>query len=135
MSAATWAEFVWPDWVPQDVRAQVESFWGPPGHRVEDWEKSAKAPYNDGAELGTRGGFWSVGHRRIVIGRYVHAWNNMGRVVLDDGRVEVVSGGVATAESIRKQIALLQNSIDAARAKVDDLENQRAELLAFEASR
>lgn len=96
---ASWAEVAWPDWVPMEVRAQIESFWAASYHRwPSDYEKSACGPYNGGGgrsenmpmfgELVTLPG-WRPGE--VVTGRWVHAWNNIGRVIDADGTVHCLS--------------------------------------------
>lgn len=81
----TWAEWTWPDWVPQTVREHVEDFWGvDQGHSPADWihnmhEQGAPA---FGATLAMDDGFGR--DPRQIVGRYVHAWNNIGRLVLDN---------------------------------------------------
>ena len=88
-TAATWAEYDWADWVPQKVRDGIERFWGADQRRSpKDWEASRQQ--NDAPELGR-----AISCRDLrnnwVEGRYVHAWNNMGRVITADGTVHVVS--------------------------------------------
>lgn len=92
----TWAEVVWPEWVPAEVREQIASFWAEssgrsPGH----YQASIRGNcYDDIPNFGTRGRFHRVCTRdQWVEGRYIHAWNNIGRVVLDDGTYECVSIG------------------------------------------
>jgi hypothetical protein len=96
---ASWSEVVWPDWVPLNVREQIESFWSASYNRCPaDYEKSASSSYNGGlgraenipffGDLVTLPG-WSPGE--VVTGRWVHAWNNIGRLVTADGTVRCVS--------------------------------------------
>lgn len=131
MSALTWDEFAWPDWVPAEVRNQIEQFWGASsGRSPAEWEENARSPYNNAVPLGTRGAFWVMGGSGIVLGRYVHAWNNVGRVVLDDGTFEYVSG-VATVDRARERAAHIQKEIDAALKRVEHLAHEQRNLLAF----
>jgi protein gp37 len=92
---ATWDEFTWPEWVPERVREQIVSFWGPASHRrpaeyladvlCEKFNTFQRPPaFGERVTLRVREG-------EYVTGRYVHAWNNIGRVVRDDGSYEVVS--------------------------------------------
>lgn len=79
----------WPDWVPDDVRKQIENVWS--GRRtVDDWKRNAEL--NAMPEFGQRVRMLSVGEhgKRVVEGRFVHAWNNIGRVIADDGTIEYV---------------------------------------------
>lgn len=86
---AMWVEVQWPDWVPADVREQIEKFWnhhgGPRGY-----EAGMATNYADNPPFGHEGWFRSAGGDDLVHGRYVHAWNNIGRVVTDDGTVRCV---------------------------------------------
>ncbi|MDQ0842458.1 DUF5131 family protein [Streptomyces sp. V1I6] len=80
----TWAEWTWPDWVPQIVREHVEDFWGAdqgrsPAHWIRDMHQQGAPAF--GATLAMDDGFGR--HPRQIVGRYVHAWNNIGRLVLD----------------------------------------------------
>lgn len=83
------ASFIaWPDWVPGDVRKQVHDFWSCFGRTPRDYFQNYEQ--NLAPDFGVEGRFrGSVGE--WVEGRYVHAWNNMGRVILPDGSVRVVS--------------------------------------------
>lgn len=85
----TWADFEWPDWIPVEVRKQIEQFWSDDfGRGPDEWLRDMvvqKAP-----KLGLRcrlpkaiGDVW-------VEGRFVHAWNNIGRMIHDDGTYSVV---------------------------------------------
>jgi hypothetical protein len=90
-----WSEFTWPDWVPVKVQGEVESFWDDRiGRGPDQWEANARDVYNHAPPFGEL-----VRMRRMlgrpsegfVVGRYVHAWNNIGRLVLEDGTVAHVS--------------------------------------------
>lgn len=96
---ATWSEVCWPKWVPPAVCEQIESFWSASYNRCPaDWEKSASSAYNGGlgrlenipyfGEHVTLPG-WSPGE--MVTGRWVHAWNNIGRVITADGAYHCLS--------------------------------------------
>lgn len=91
---ATWAEFEWPHWVPQAVRDQVESFWGDDNRRrPRQWAEAARGPYNHAPCLiGCRVALADLSSdMKAVNGRYVYAWNNIGRVIRDDGSYKCVS--------------------------------------------
>jgi hypothetical protein len=102
----TWSEYRWPDWVPIEVRQQIERFWSDKnGRGPGDWEKNATDPYNGGAPLGTQVHRLALGGKRIVVsGRYVHRWNNIGCVVLPDGKHQIVSGTPTPAEIERAEL-------------------------------
>lgn len=88
---ATWDAVTWPRWVPEDVREQVVGFWGPKCHRrPADYEGNGLDRYNLAPAFGQRVTMPKT-QDESATGRYVHAWNNMGRVVDDEGKVHVVS--------------------------------------------
>jgi protein gp37 len=97
----TWADFAWPDWVPKEQRKLIEDFWsasysrGPRewlrdhilqhvpatgAHRVWAIDEHGWATVDKTATNG-------------VIGRYLHLWNNIGRIVTDNGETIGASGG------------------------------------------
>lgn len=82
----TWAEWTWPEWVPAEVRAQIQGFWS------EDWGRGPQAWIRSMHEQGAPAfgstatlpdGFATNAPR--TTGRFVFAWNNIGRLVRDDG--------------------------------------------------
>jgi len=83
---ASWADWTWPDWVPEKIRAEVERFWSEKyGRSPRDWVRDTHqqgAPAY-GSTVTLADGFGP--DAPPVTGRYVHAWNNIGRVVRDDG--------------------------------------------------
>ena len=83
---STWSEVEWPEWVPEGVRDQIIQFWSEFGRGPRQWAENAAEPHTHpfGATLRTiktQGGYPAPG----LVGRWVHAWNNMGRLVLPDG--------------------------------------------------
>lgn len=88
---ASWDLVQWPTWVPPEVRHQVADFWGPKcGRKPKDYAESILRYPDEIPAFGERVRL-RVSGSRWVEGRYVHAWNNIGRVVRDDGSVGVVS--------------------------------------------
>jgi hypothetical protein len=84
------------------VREEVQEFWSDDigGRGPDGWEANARDPYNHAPELGARVEARGFGAGQAwVSGRYVHAWNNIGRIVLDDGSVAVVSGCMSPQEA------------------------------------
>lgn len=90
--AKSWDGFPWPDWVPPEVRKEIERFWSPAQKRTPgEWLKSAESPYSYSppfGELTTLPG----DRGRPVTGRWIHCWNSMGRLVHEDGSYTVASG-------------------------------------------
>lgn len=88
-----WDDFAWPAWVPQKVRGEIESFWRAEyGRGPDSWMAGAIA--NGQPPMGSQGSFRTIrSGEPTVEGRFVPAWNNIGRVVGDDGQTHVVSAG------------------------------------------
>ncbi|WP_190824741.1 DUF5131 family protein [Saccharopolyspora pogona] len=88
----SWSDWTWPDWVPQTVRDQIESFWGPKSARTpQQWMRDmhVQGSHPFGTTVTSGDGF---GHNPPqVTGRWVHAWNNVGRLVHDDGSFSYTS--------------------------------------------
>lgn len=85
-----WDTFAWPDWVPARVRREVEGFWSEEqGRGPGAWSRDAseRRSYPFGATVDARAGFGDHDGDRRATGRWVHAWNNIGRLVLEDGTV------------------------------------------------
>lgn len=93
----TWDEFEWPDWVPQIVIKEIEGFWSHEcGRGPEQWVKDAEYAMQHyyAPPFGARGVYCRTLPSSLpVYGRYIHAWNNIGRVVDNDGNVYLVSSG------------------------------------------
>ncbi|NUP13824.1 MAG: DUF5131 family protein [Polyangiaceae bacterium] len=100
----SWKDYVWPEWVPAEQRKQIEEFWS------ESWGRGPRSWLRDhiaqdvpatGAritcavdKLG-----WATVNKTAhsgVTGRYLHSWNNIGRIVKDDGTVIPASGGIGS---------------------------------------
>jgi hypothetical protein len=84
----TW---VWPEWVPEELCKSIENFWCHAlGRGPAQWRESARQ--SGAPELGEIATLrtlrsWST----FATGKYVHAWNNIGRIVHDDGSFSYVS--------------------------------------------
>lgn len=129
-----WADFAWPAWIPKTERCLIEEFWSEKwGRGPRAWAKSEADPYNGGVRTGERARMWSLGARVVVIGRFVHRWNNIGAIVRDDGTSEAVAGR-ASDESIERHTERLaakmaehERAIERLRAEADALrESARA---------
>lgn len=98
----TWADWAWPSWVPAKVRESVEGFWGADqGRSPRDWmrdmhEQGAPA---FGSVVTLANGFGE--NAPTATGRFVHAWNNIARLVLDDGSFAYTSFGWREREKQR----------------------------------
>lgn len=89
---ATWAEWnaagLWPNWVPEEWRKHIESFWS------EQYRRGPRAWLRDAA------GQDAYPHGRLLCatkgqgfiqGRYLHTWNNMCVLIDKDGSARVTS--------------------------------------------
>lgn len=78
-----WGDFPWPDFVPERVRSQVAEFWSEfgrvPANYARDCHEQNSPPIGANLKQGDKAGRW------------VHCWNNMGRLVDDDGVDRVAS--------------------------------------------
>lgn len=83
-------EKVWPDWVPAEIRTSVERFYGGRGDGPRQWSRYAREnsapPFGAEVELPRL-----TGGGERASGRFVFAWNNVGRLVTPDGKVAYVS--------------------------------------------
>ena len=76
-------------WVPEKVREQIVGFWSCcTGRSPRTWLENARE--NRSPAMGDVVTL-SAGGKTTATGRFVHCWNNMGRVVTSDGEYEVVS--------------------------------------------
>lgn len=87
----SWADWEWDDWVPEEIRSHIESFWGEfsgrqPKNWLTDMLRQGSPPY--GAVVACNTVF---NDDRTYTGRWVHAWGNIGRIILDDGSVKCAS--------------------------------------------
>ncbi len=117
----TWGNFVWPAWVPLDVREQIEDFWSPRfGRGPDDWLRGA---LNNGQPpLGSQGDFKLCRQGEpLVAGRFIPAWNNIGRVVSSDGQTHVVSAGAYKQAPFLDWVITGYESGPQARARHPDL--------------
>ena len=105
-----WADYPWPAWVPEGLKRELVSFWGPAnGRGVRDYKDamaSENGPVNGAViDMAKRDGdrwahgeairpngepVYLLGHE-TGCGRFVYAWGNMGRLVMSP----LVPGAVA----------------------------------------
>ena len=92
-----WADYQWPDWVPQRNRELIAKFWGAHnGRKPSDYDKSWMFGSDNHPPMGSIVRCKSDAHyyrdfdasREPIEGRWVPTWNNMCVVVLPDGEVK-----------------------------------------------
>jgi len=101
MKANTFGDYEFPEWVNDDVKKSITDFWGCFGRTYKDWLESFKFDERENCYHKKYSGF---GHPKmgelvayrfrngdIVIGRYIHAWNNIGRLIDSDGKTHYPS--------------------------------------------
>jgi len=84
----TWNNFHWPEWVPEKIKKEIEEFhsdaWGRgPASWMEGAERNKSPLLGDRVRVHDFQG-------NLVIGRFIYAWNNVGRLLSDDGQIECV---------------------------------------------
>lgn len=101
---STWEGFPWPEWIPADQREQIEKFWSTTyGRGPQSWfrDHEVQGMPHTGEMITTEDIFSKArdeeGRRPMRTGRYIHSWNNMGRLVLDDGQCICVSAHYKSA--------------------------------------
>ena len=78
-----------PDWIPESVQKSLLGFWSCPGRSLESWERYVEESVPGGmAAVGRTRTISGLYSRGPVTGRFVPMWNNIARVVLDDGTDE-----------------------------------------------
>lgn len=86
----TWKAYQWESWIPVEVRKQIEDFWSPDVHRgPREWKQSEIE--QEAPKTGDIVTLKKLTSNEYVTGRYVHAWNNIGRIVHEDGTFDYVS--------------------------------------------
>lgn len=90
-----------PDWVPIDTRNSIAAFWEYSSRTENDYIAASEEEASSFSFHVNGSGFRHPKNGQRVIyltedkefnrGRYIHAWNNMGRLIQDNGRVIVVS--------------------------------------------
>jgi len=87
-AAPDWASYDWPSWIPPDLRESIQKFWSMDwGRGPFEWEEDWRS---DTPPLGTQVSM-GLGSCHEAHGRYVHAWNNMGRVIDANGYIHYCS--------------------------------------------
>lgn len=86
--AISWADYEFPEWVPDAVRDEIRRFWSEKwGRSPRSWHESARGEYNHQPPIGSVVEAQSLTQSGLpfLVGRWVPTWNNIGRVVMDDG--------------------------------------------------
>ncbi len=109
----TFGDYKFDDWVPVQVQESITKFWGCFGRNYKDWLESSKGYVNEtcvhgpgpnGFKLPPYGATVEYIFRdyklskekgyevfKIVRGRFIHAWNNMGRLIDEYGETHYPS--------------------------------------------
>lgn len=95
----SWNDWTWGEWVPQPVRNAIEESYG----NGDGWMRGPQGWLRNMIETGAPA-FGSVvtmdngfgNNPPQVTGRYVHGWNNIGRLALPDGSFAYTSFGPRT---------------------------------------
>ena len=94
----TFGNYKFESWVPVKVAQQIMEFWGCFDRNYKEWLENPKI-YIDEMRL-PRNGQKVVFYVKTYLkedsyfkyeGRYIHAWNNMGRIVFEDMTYKCVS--------------------------------------------
>lgn len=102
-TAETWADFVWPEWVPLEQRRRIESFWSEAnGRGHQEWIRQhviqRVPPSGTVLRLQLDKYGWANLYFEVaqggVVGRYLHCWNNIGRIITEKGEVIYASGSL-----------------------------------------
>ncbi len=93
----TFGNYKFDEWVCEDVRKQIRNFWGCFGRNYKDWLKNFE---NEKKEFPKYGENVTVLKRKEVLGhtlyekyegRFIFAWNNIGRIIDKNGKIGYVS--------------------------------------------
>lgn len=103
----TFGDYQFESWVPEHTRDIIRSFWGQFGRSYRGWLENAESysrklchhgpnPNGFGNPPNGATAFYFLSVRgtdnlRVVRGRYLHRWNNMGSLIDDKGEDHTVS--------------------------------------------
>ena len=113
MSINTFGDYEFDGWIPENERDAIRSFWGCAGRTYIDWIENGRSNEMETCQHGPGpNGFGNPPHGAtadyliidyklskehsrdiftVIRGRYFHAWNNMGRLVDENGESHGVS--------------------------------------------
>jgi hypothetical protein len=110
----TFGNYKFPKWVPKETQESIIKFWGQGNRNYKHWIKSCKeqnerekcqhGPGPNGFGMppyGARAEYFIYDHEtskekemnmcKMIEGRYIHRWNNMGSLIDDTGNIHYVS--------------------------------------------
>lgn len=94
MKNNTFGNYQFPSWVCVEVAQQIMNFWGQMGRDHKDWLDNAEIEKGL-PKLGEEVICFSRAYRsddyEKIEGKFIHAWNNMGRIVKPDNTYSCVS--------------------------------------------
>jgi len=97
--------FALPSWVPADVRDMIARDWSLHGG-ADAWRLDASAAHRGPPPaLGEVVTLARCDARSLVTGRYVHAWNDLGRIIDEHGTAHTVSCSRALALHVERILA------------------------------
>jgi len=92
MNENTFGKYKFPNWVSVKVAQQIMDFWGCFGRTYKDWlENSPDNLPNMGDEVVFFRRKCGTDLYERLEGKFIHTWNNMGRIILSDGTDKMVS--------------------------------------------
>jgi len=78
-----WDDYKFEEWIPEKIRHQLKNFWC--SEDPHTWIQNTKEHPPIGARVEA---FSTENGVPKLIGRWVPMWNNIGRVITDDGKIE-----------------------------------------------
>jgi hypothetical protein len=95
------------DWIPAEVKKQLIDFWGVFNRSTQDWLECVKLAEAEYCSYVSCSGFqhppqgarveyilenhYGLNKTEFFTGRYIHMWNNMGRLITEEGLIICVS--------------------------------------------
>lgn len=95
----TFGDYEFPSFVDEITKDSIRNFWGCFGRTHKDWLENSQQHEREYCFHGLHGfGNPKMGEQVlyarngiIIKGKYIHTWNNIGRVIDEDGRSHMVS--------------------------------------------
>lgn len=105
----TFGDYEFEEWVPKHVREIITDFWGQFGRTYQDWLESPSrqgvrevcyhGPGPNGFGMPPNGAMIDAHLTNFIDkpdwyrGRYIHCWNNIGRLIDEEGNAHFISTG------------------------------------------